>query len=109
MVKASDVDGINIFDKDDQAAKHLNKIEQCFVAWLSLCQKLHQEAWSTSKNNVYSEVIMAKTLNLSKVGGLGCPFQFHVFFNKAYLVLGHFLFTPEVFLFGFNFFFRKIC
>ena len=29
-----------IIDKDDQAAKHLNKIELCFVAWSSL-SKLH--------------------------------------------------------------------
>ena len=31
---------LQIIDKDDQAAKHLNKIEQCFVAWSSL-SKLH--------------------------------------------------------------------
>ena len=78
MVKASDADGINIFDKDDQAAKHLNNIEQCFIAWSSL-----------------SKIASG---GLEHLKGLGCPFQFHVFFNKAYLVLGHFLFTPGMFL-----------
>ena len=37
-----DVDGIKIFDKDDQAA-NINAKEQCFVAWSSLSKILiHQ-------------------------------------------------------------------
>ena len=34
-----DVDGIKIFDKDDQAAKHYDK-KQCFAAWSSLSKIL---------------------------------------------------------------------
>ena len=34
-----DVDGIKIFDKDDQAAKHSDK-KQCFGAWSSLSKIL---------------------------------------------------------------------
>ena len=34
-----DVDGINIFDKDDQAAKHC-LLSYCFVAWSSLSKIL---------------------------------------------------------------------
>ena len=34
-----DVDGIKIFDKDDQATKHYDK-EQCFATWSSLLKVL---------------------------------------------------------------------
>ena len=53
-----------LVDKDDQATKHLIK-EQCFVV---------RSWWS-------------KSLILSKAEGLGRPFWFHIFFNKAFLVL----------------------
>ena len=38
--RSPDVDGINIFDKDDQAAKHYSIKEQCFAAWSSLSKIL---------------------------------------------------------------------
>ena len=41
---------------------------------------------------------MTKLSNLSKPGGLGHPFDFTSFSVRAVLVLGHFLFTNEVFL-----------
>ena len=39
----------------------------------------------------YSEVIMTKALKhtVSKAGDIGCPFQFHIIFEKAFLVFGH--------------------
>ena len=38
--RSPDVDGIKIFDKDDQAAKHYSIKEQCFAAWSSLSKIL---------------------------------------------------------------------
>ena len=45
-----------------------------------------------------SEVMMIKIFSpISKAGGL--PFRFHIFINKAFLVLGHSFLIPGVFLF----------
>ena len=42
---------------------------------------------------------MIKFLVLSKAGGLGRPIRFHIYFNKAFLVLGHsFFYTWGVFV-----------
>ena len=38
--RSPDVDGIKIFNKDDQAARHCSIKEQCFAAWSSLSKIL---------------------------------------------------------------------
>ena len=96
-----DVDGIKFFDKDDQAAIHCS-FYFSFATWLLLFSwyHQHQEALSTLNSNVfYNEVTMVKLLNLSKAGGLGSSFCFHIFFSKAFLVFGWSFFASGMFWF----------
>ena len=77
MLKAPDVDRVKIFDKDDQAAKH------CYVLQPGhLYQKfdpINIGGLEHPKITMFcSEVIMTKTFNLSKAGGLSFPFQFYI-------------------------------
>ena len=51
------------------------------------CMVISGRTW-VSKCFAVRSSCMTKTSNLSKAGGLG-PFRFHIFFNKAFLVLGH--------------------
>ena len=97
--------GIKISDKGDQTAKYCS-------FYLNVCN-LFNFIKNFDPINIKSlwapEILMScsechqnqnfYTYQLSKAGGFGCSFWFHIFSNKAFLVLGHFFFMPGVFWF----------
>ena len=48
-----------------------------------------KKPWALKIAMFCSEIIMTKSFNLSKAGSLGRWFWFHIFINKAFLVLDH--------------------
>ena len=99
-----DVDEVKIFDKDDQAIKHCSFYLN--VLWLGHCYQkywshYHQVALSIWNNSVLQGDYYDQNFILIKDRTSWLPIWFHIFFNKAFLVLSNSCFTPGVFLFRF--------
>ena len=89
---SSDVDGIKNLDEDDQATKHCSFILMfCgLVIFIKNFDPINtRRLCAPGITMLCSKVLMVNLLILSKAGALGCPFQFHIFFNKAFLVFGY--------------------
>ena len=93
--RSPDVDGIKIFEIT--RPQNINVLQPGYL-YQKFWSHQHQENLSIWNNNVlqwgHDDLI------LSKAGGLGRPFWFHILFNKAfYVALGCSFFTPGVFWF----------
>ena len=95
-----DVDGIKIFDEDDQAAKHCLIVMFCgLVIFIKNFDPINiRRPWAPEITMLCSELIMTKTFKPIKTRRHWPPIWFHIFFSKACLVLGRPFFAPGVFL-----------
>ena len=95
-----DVDGIKIFDKDDQAINvKMKRMMLCsLVIFIKNFDPINiRKPWALEIPMFRSEVIITKTYISIKSRGHWLPIWFHIFFNKIFLVLGHSFFTPGCF------------
>ena len=106
--RPSDVDGIKIFDKDDQATKHYDKrIVFCgLVIFLKNFDPINiWRSWAPEITTFWIVFLMTKTFKPIKTRRHGLPIWFNIFFSKACFSFWLFLFTLGVFLIWFHFFF----
>ena len=86
-----DIDGIEIFHKDNQAIKHCSFIVMfcSLVIFIKHCDPINiRRPWATEVTMFCSEFIMTKTFKPIKTRRLGHPFDFTSFSARPVLTLG---------------------